>query len=176
MLDGSSMRNVLTIVTALSVLCAGGCAGNETSGGPVDSPDGGMTGDPPPPPPPPPPSGSVAGTWNGSFTTDSSLASKGDFSFSLTEDAAHAVTGPFTGTVTSGASGTAFKGTFTGTRSGTTLNGTVAVTEPAGVSGTFAFQPASISGDTIAGAFNIDVKYSGIPVTAKGNYSIKRAP
>jgi hypothetical protein len=170
------MRKAHLILTIISALCFTGCAAQPGTDNPPDSADGGVT----PPPPPPPIDKGVTGKWNGSFTTDSGLASAGDFVFDLTENmTTHAVTGPFTGTVTAGASGTAFKGTFTGSRSGTSLTGTVAIIEPAGVTGMFEFGDAAISGsngDTIAGMFNINVAYSGLPIMALGGYSIKRAP
>jgi len=169
-------KTSLQILTTILVLCFVGCAspggGTGDDDDPPGSPDAGVT----PPPPPPPPMGSgVTGRWTGSFTSDSSLASAGDFTFDLTEDmTSHAVTGPFTGTVTAGASGTAFKGTFTGSRTNMTLTGTVAVSEPAGITGNFDFQDAAIGSDTIAGNFIINVSYSGLPIMATGGYSIKR--
>jgi hypothetical protein len=121
----------------------------------------------------------LTGRWRGSFKTTSRLAPQGEFVFDLKEsDANHAVSGPFTGTVTKGiASGTAFKGRFTGVRSGSVLNGTVAITEPSGVSGDFKFQDAAIGGgggNQITGKFAIAVKYSLISIDATGGYSIAR--
>jgi hypothetical protein len=173
------MRTAISVLATIITLSFAGCAAPTGTGGmPPDSPDAGT---PPPPPPPPPVDTGVTGKWSGSFTSDSSLASKGDFTFDLTENmTTHAVTGGFIGTVTAGATGTAFKGTFTGSRSAALLTGSAAISEPAGVTGTFGFHDAAISGsnggDTIAGMFNINVMYSGLPITAMGGYTIKRAP
>ena len=172
----------IRVFVVAAVLC--GCV---EEGGIGDDPGGGdpgpgsgsdMTPPPPPPPPTPPPVGDgVTGRWTGMFNTDSTLASKGSFQFDLTEDTStHAVTGPFTGTVTEGlGNGTAFKGTFSGMRSGNTIsNGVVAVTEPMGVTGNFNFMPATINGTQIAGDFEIAVAFGGLPVNAKGGYSVAK--
>jgi len=175
------MRKALPVLTTIVALCFTGCASQDDgSTSPPDPPSMGSDDPPPPPPPPPPPVGAgLTGRWSGSFTTDNALASAGDFTFDFTEDAtSHAVTGPFTGTVTAGATGTAFMGTFTGSRADMTLTGTVAITEPAGVTGTFGFDAATITGsnggDMIAGNFDIDVMYSGIAVQGTGGYTIAR--
>jgi hypothetical protein len=163
---------------AITILALGlaACATNMPSDpGSTDPGGDDDTGSNPPPPPPPPPGTSITGTWTGTFTTDNALASAGNFSFDFTEDAStHAVTGPFTGTVTAGASGTAFEGTFTGTHTDDKLMGTVAVTQPTGVTGNFNFDDATIANSTIMGAFDIDVSYSGIAVQGTGSYSISK--
>jgi hypothetical protein len=173
------MRNTLSILSFVAA-CFTGCA---DPGGPsapsstapdahVATPDSAT-----------PPMGSgVTGRWKGTFMTDNALVSMGDFTFDLTEDTtSHAVTGPFTGAVTAGVAGTMFQGTFTSARSGAMLlNGSIAINQPAGVTGTFDLQPATItgtgasSGDTVKGMFKINVVYSGIPLMANGSYTITK--
>ena len=168
-----TLRAITILALALSA-CVSNTPSDPGSGDPGSGDDQGSN-PPPPPPPPPPPGTSITGTWTGTFTTDNALASAGNFSFNFTEDASsHAVTGPFTGTVTAGATGTAFQGNFTGMHTDDKLMGTVEVTQPTGVTGNFNFDDATIANSTIMGGFNIDVSYSGIAVTGTGSYSISK--
>jgi hypothetical protein len=172
------MRSTSSILFFVAV-CVTGCA---DPGGPSTPSSAAPDAHVATPDSPPPPKGTgVTGRWMGTFTTDNALVSMGDFTFDLTEDTTHAVTGPFTGSVTAGVSGTMFQGMFTGSRSGSMLlNGSIAVTQPAGVTGTFDLQAATISGDGtnagdgINGMFKINVVYSGLPLMASGSYTIKK--
>jgi len=105
----------------------------------------------------------ITGTWDGGFTTDNATVPNGTFSFMITEDGSHAITGTFTGT----AIGQTLGGTVSGKRDGDNLTGTINVTTPITVM--FALPQATIDGDMITGMFNMTT-----PFMAKGNFTVTK--
>lgn len=105
----------------------------------------------------------LTGTWDGGFTTDNAAVAMGNFTFVITEDAAHAISGTFTGMAAS----QSLAGTITGKRAGARLEGTVNVATP--IMLTLSFPDAAIAEDTIAGDFSI-----AAPISAKGKFTVTR--
>lgn len=105
----------------------------------------------------------ITGTWDGGFTSDNQTVPSGTFSFMITEDASHNISGAFTGT----AIGQNLTGTVSGKRTGDKLTGTINVTAPIAVM--FALPTATIDGNTISGNFEIMS-----PFVAKGNFNVTK--